>query len=206
MRMLSLLVLPVLVALLLSACGFFVRISPAPTAPMIIAPPTPTNILVPEPPPTPIPILLEDFESTMRMKWWSPDPHVFSYILTSEQAHGGIQSLRIEYRKSDTYQFIGAEPPSNPRDFSQTQILQVWVYGQVNLLLKLEDQDGQQADVATQNATDSSGWKLLRFNYTGVANRVNLNRIKNLFFFPAPGDRSASGVVYFDDIALSEQP
>jgi hypothetical protein len=203
MRTLSLLVLPVLVALILSACGIFVRISPGPTAPTITAPSTLTNTPAP-PTNTPVPLLIEDFERTMRMTWWSPDPHVFSYILTSDQAHGGIQSLRIEYRKSDTYQFIGAEPPSNLRDFSQTQILQVWVYGQVNLLLKLEDEDGQQADVATQNATDASGWNLLRFNYTGVASRVSLTRIKNLFFFPAPGDLSASGVVYFDDIALSK--
>jgi hypothetical protein len=188
--------------------SFNILVPPTSTNPPTL---TPTTTLTPTPELTftPIPTgtstpeagcVLEDFEGPRRMSWWSLEPAVFSYAETSEQAHGGARSLRVEYSKSDTYQFLGAEVPSGLCDFSKAQSLRVWVYGDVSLLLKLEDKNGTQADVSKQKAADPYGWSRLTFDYSGV--QLNLHNIKNIFFFPAPGDASASGIFYLDDIGL----
>lgn len=97
--------------------------------------------------------------------------------------------------------------PSELRNFQWARSVEVWVYGQASLLLKLEDEKGHQANIDTQNATDPAGWTLLRFNYTGAADSIDLGSVKGLFFFPAPGDAAVSTVViYFDNLALSARP
>jgi hypothetical protein len=154
------------------------------------------------PSPTPTPMVYEDFESGLRMIWWSPDPDVFDYPLSAEQAHGGNWSLKISYNKSGEFQFLGAEPPEELRDFSRLNTLEVWVFGRVELLLKLHDVQGQEAEIDRQSAANADEWQVLRFNIGNARTRIDLTRIDNLFFFPAPGAASASGIIYFDDIAL----
>ena len=149
---------------------------------------------------------LEDLEGAARLTWWSPDPSVFNYFRTNYLAHGGSWSLRVEYRKTNIYQFLGAEPRPELRNFSWAQTLEVWVYGQVTLFLKLEDQQLRQADVATLTTTSPTMWTLLRFNYAHTATSIDLAHIKNLFFFPAPGNPTATGVIYLDDISVSSEP
>lgn len=136
------------------------------------------------------------------MNWWSPDPDVFEYRETSEQVYRGNQSFWIKYDKTDTYQYIGADPIEPECDFRGAQALQVWVYGKVTILLKLEDKNLQAVEVGEQNATDPAGWTLLRFDLAGVGDQIDLSRVKMLFF-PGPGNASESGVIFFDDIALS---
>lgn len=149
---------------------------------------------------------LEDFEVSTRLIWWSPDPPVFSYFRTGEQAHTGDRSLRIDYRKSSAYQFIGAELSPELRNLTYAQSLWVWVYGQVTLLLKLEDEQLRQAEVATLTTASPTTWTLLRFNYAHTAASIDLAHVKNLFFFPAPGNPTATGIIYLDDLSLSEEP
>ncbi len=163
--------------------------------------PTPTDTPTPTNTPTPV-CIIENFESGRQITWWSPDPEVFNYGETSEQAHNGNQSFKVKYHKNDTYQFIGAELPSNLCDFTKAQTLQVWGYGQVTLLLKLEDEKQNQVDISEQRSTAVNDWTLLTFNYKNAGNSINLSQVKGIFLFPAPGDTSAGGEFFLDDIAL----
>jgi len=159
------------------------------------------------PTPTPVVEVIEDFEGARKMNWFTPDSRVFSYNEASEQVYNGNQSFRIEYAKTDTYQFIGADPiQSKVGNFQGAQALQVAVHGQVTILLKLENenQPGVGIEVGRQNATNPNGWSLIRFNLAGLDDEF-LSNVKMLFF-PDPGDVSTSGVFYLDDIALLKQP
>lgn len=152
---------------------------------------------------TPIPCrLLDTFDSGMQMNWWTPDSDVFAYFTSSNQTRQGSQSLQINYTKDDTYQFMGAEVPVGQRDFSWARTVNIYVYGQVPILLKLEDESLVQRDVVTKQATNPSGWTLLSFDITGLRSYLDLRHIKSLFFFPAPGDSSASGTIFFDTISI----
>lgn len=156
------------------------------------------------PTPTPKVILLEDFEPQRAMNWWSPDSKVFQYAETNSRADGGAYSLQVDYAKTDTYQFIAAEIPSHRRNFQATNELQVSVYGEVTLLVKLEDEDLQQAEVCTVSGTNAAGWSRLSCDYTGVESRIDLGHVKNIFLFPAPGDNAAKGTFYLDRLLVKE--
>jgi hypothetical protein len=184
--------------------------------PTITNKPIPTNTVTPINTLTPtqtqmIALTLEDFENEMRMDWWSPDPDVFSYSVTDMKALNSSFSLMVDYKKDDTHQFIGAELPSELRDISWAKTLVVWVYGQTNLLLKLEYEDENDeiagsADVKTLEATNPNGWNELRFDISQLTNEVDLTHIKTLLFFPEPGNNSAQGIIYIDEITLSMEP
>ena len=146
--------------------------------------------------------VLEDFEDDVHVNWWTPDPQAFQYSKTSQRAQSGTHSFKVDYSKSSTYQFIGADPISPQlADFRGVQSLDMWVYGQVSLLLKLEGRDYQQVEAGVLNASDPQGWSLLQFDLSGLADQIDLSRVK-LLFFPAPGDATASGTFYLDDLMV----
>jgi hypothetical protein len=138
------------------------------------------------------------------MNWWSPDPQVFSYAPSGEQVVQGSQSFHVQYQKTDTFQFIAFEVVPDLSNFNWARTLSVWVYGDVTILLKLEDQSLNQADVAILEANNPSGWTQLTFPIQSVANLVDLSQVKTVFFFIEPGNTTASGVTYLDSVALQE--
>lgn len=176
------------------------------SSPLFTATPPPTATPTPTPVPTTTPrvLVLESFEEGPQMNWWSPDPQVFSYVPTGEQAFLGSQSFRINYQKTDTFQFVAFELSPDSSNFSWARTLRVWVYGDVAILLKLEDQSLNQADVAILDAANPNGWTQLSFNIQSVAAKLDLSKIRTVFFFIEPGDTTASGVIYFDSVALQE--
>lgn len=151
-------------------------------------------------------VVLEDFEGARRMRWFSPDSEVFQYNEANEQAHDGNRSFRIRYEKTDTYQFIGADP-AKPElgDFTGAQALEVWVYGDVTILFKVEGKSGTGQDIGELSAVESEGWTSLRFELEGIEDLLDASDVKMLFF-PAPGDPEAGGTFYVDDIALIVEP
>lgn len=162
-------------------------------------PPSPTATSTFTPSPN---CMIEDFESVRRGTWWSPDPSVFSYQETSQRAIDGNQSFRVNYTKSDTYQYLAFEPGKDFCSFQNGNNLHVWVYGKVTLLLKLEDNSGKGVDVSEQANSVPDNWALLVFNYAGAADQIDLDNIKNIMLFPMPGNASATGTFYLDDISL----
>ena len=101
--------------------------------------------------------------------------------------------------------WVGPESlgPDHREQRHDAQALQVWVYGDAAILLKLEEKDnpGLSLDISTERGDDAEGWNLLSFSLAGARARLDLSSVKMLFFL-APGDPSASGVIYFDDITL----
>ena len=181
---------------------------PSPT-PTLTASPVPTPTLSPTAAPTETPTVMpypacavENFEDGRKVNWFSPDPQVFSYAESSLRAHEGRTSFRVVYHKTNTYQFIGAADVGCCFPRGMDQQLRVWVYGEVTLLVKLEDEQGRQAEIGIGEATDPAGWTLLTFDYSSVASDINLGRLKAILFFPAPGDSTASGEFFLDDIGL----
>jgi len=173
-----------------------------PTATPTIAP-SPTSTSTPTATYTPLPeCLIEDFEGERNGMWWSPDPDVFKYQETHEQVFNGNQSLEVIYNKTSEYQFVGVELPMNLCNFQDAKKLHVWVYGEVTLLLKLEDHNSTEVDVSEQSSMTPDNWTLLTFNYVGVADKIDLQNIKGFFLFPEPEDESATGTFYLDDISL----
>lgn len=163
---------------------------------------TPVPTFTPAPTPSSSHIL-EDFENNRQGDWWSPDPHVFSYSETTQYVHSGTQSFIVTYDKTNTYQFIGVELPSDRRDFTQFNTLEVWVYGKIEILAKLEDESLEQAEIGIQTANNSDGWNLLQFDFADAG--IDLANIKSIFFFPAPGDESEAGTIFLDDIMLTKR-
>lgn len=178
--------------------------TPTPTVtPTMMPSLTPTASATIIPSETPYPgCKVEDFEAARKVTWFSPDPNVFSYGESDLHAHSGALSFRVVYNKTDTYQFMGAADVSCCFLRGLNQELRVWVYGDVTLLVKLEDERLRQAEIGIGHATDPNGWTLLTFDYSNAASQINLGRLKTILFFPAPGDHSASGEFFMDDIEL----
>lgn len=162
--------------------------------------PTPSNT----PTWTPVPCMsIETFEGSRQVQLFSFDPDVFSYAETGEKSYLGSRSLLVEYTKNGKpYPFLGAEIPSALRNFSPYSTFQFAVYGQGDFLLKLEDENGQQADVATLTASSPNGWTLLSYPLARVRGKVDLSRVKVFLIFPAPGDGSSVNQIYIDGICL----
>lgn len=150
--------------------------------------------------------LYEDFEDGSRLVWWSPDPASFILRPSEQFASSGRSSLEVGYKKATSYQFFAAELPPGWRDLRSFHTVQLMVRGSATLLLKLEDEQGRQQDIATATPVGSSDWSLLRFDLSTADGAVNLAEIKNLFFFPAPGDAAAAGTLYVDDLTFVLTP
>lgn len=149
--------------------------------------------------------LLEDFEQEPPfLVLWDMGEGVYTWRRTTEMPYEGNYSLRVDYSKSDTYQFIGMEIPEGTyhRNFAQFNAVVIWAYGNGDILLKLEDSSGVGKDVQTQKSVDGE-WTQLVFNYSLLRTQLNLNDIKNLLFFIAPGDPNATGTIYIDNIGLA---
>jgi len=143
--------------------------------------PTTTPTLPPSPAAL---VLLEDFEqagAAVGLTWWDFGRGTFTYRRTDERAHSGRYALQVSYVKQNTHEFIGAEIPDGPaRNLSRGHAVQVWVYGTADILLKLGLADRREFDVSTQTASEPTGWTRLIYDYTTLANRVNLADVRNL--------------------------
>lgn len=138
--------------------------------------------------------------------WWDIDgTTVYQRSISLDPSLGGFGAMRVNYNKNGlpwSY-FGGYLSPSNPRrDFTGHTRVVVWVYGQANVLLKLRDRSLAEADVSTEQATNSNGWTRLEFDYSDISSIVNLSDIENLLFFVEPGNGTASGTIWIDDIVL----
>ncbi len=156
-------------------------------------------------------ITIESFEEDgfwnpdTALGWWDADgAAVYNRSASEDPSHGGFESMKVEYSKNNfpwSY-FAGYISTSNVlRDFTSRGRLVVWAYGSADILVKLRDRSGNEAELGAAHAANLSGWTKLTFDYTNV-NSVDLSDIENIMFFVAPGEPSASGVVYLDDIGL----
>jgi hypothetical protein len=144
----------------------------------------------------------EDFEDGMTMVWGDSDPVGITLEISGEHARYGTQSLKVVFVKSRPFDYILAQPNPALCDISQGSVFDLWVYGEVDILFKLGDWNRNEADVKKLRAVDPEGWSLLRYDYSHVADLVDLTCINSFFLFPAPGDDAASGTIYLDEIVI----
>ncbi len=156
-------------------------------------------------------VTVEDFEDgnfwtpETSLGWWDVDgAMVYQRAGSKDPSHGGFASMRVSYAKNGLSWscFGGYIAGSNPlRDFTKHNRLAFWVFGTGDILVKLRDRTLHEADLGTGHAANSYGWTRMVFDYTNV-DSINLSDIDNILFFVAPGDPSASGTIYLDDIVL----
>jgi hypothetical protein len=156
--------------------------------------------------PFPYAYIVTNFEEEKQVDWFTLDEGVYSYSEVVEPTYSGNKAFSIEYNKSDTYQFIGAALPPIMRDFSEVALVQLQVYGEVCILLKLEDENFFGIDIDEKQCSEQTdAWTSLQFTMEDVG-ALDLTRVRTLLFFIEPGEDSASGTIILDDIVLMLSP
>jgi hypothetical protein len=146
---------------------------------------------------------LEDFETKVGSSLtWEPNV-TYNFERCTDFVYNGKYSLKVTYLKTSPYQFfnVGINTNTTLHDISEYNTVVVWVYGTAEILLKLEDSN-KSIDIGIQKATNSNDWTRLIFNYSKLSEQLNLRDIKNLSFCIAPGDLSAAGIIYLDNLQI----
>jgi hypothetical protein len=171
----------------------------------------------------PGPVVLADPGDRDHVGCKSPDPGVFVCSETNIQSHGGAQSELIDYTKRAPYQYFSISVGKDWREFVKPvtlstwlydattardwayddATLRMWVYGKATFLLKLQDTEGREAEIAIKSATDPDDWNLLCFELPTTDDQFDMRHVEDLLIFPAPGDPTAAGSFYLDEITLS---
>ncbi|MDP3786785.1 MAG: discoidin domain-containing protein [Candidatus Omnitrophota bacterium] len=150
----------------------------------------------------------EDFDGISRVDlWWDVDgTTVYQRSVDSTIYHDGAKSMKVNYNKNGLpWSYFAAKPVQNgySNNFSGASYFTFWVYGNVSLLVKVEDNQGgfweQNVSTQTPSTTD---WEQMTVNLW-QATGVNLGNIKNVIFFVAPGDAYATGTLNIDEIKLT---
>jgi hypothetical protein len=169
----------------------------------VSAPPAPIN----RPPRLTTPPLLagrtvfEDFDGQSQVNvWWDSDPGVFTRTATPVATDGGA-GMRVEFNKNGlAFAFFASEPRQDgtANNFAGASRFRFWIHGNVELLVKVEDTAGgfYEQRVDTQTA-DPDDWEPAIVDLAQAVN-MNLGAIRNVLFFPAPGQPTATGAFTVD--------
>jgi hypothetical protein len=107
--------------------------------------------------------------------------------------------LVVTYYRPEPDQFIAFEVAADC-DFSAFSQVQIWVLGEVTLLLELTDQNGDSWTLPSASATNPGGWTQLAFEYGGAP--LNLEAITTVKIFIAPENPTEEGSFVLDEIIL----
>lgn len=162
---------------------------------------TPTPTITPSPTSTPVFCALEDFENGRKNDWLPPDPAVYWYwnLYDFSLPHSGQGALAVSYYKPEPDQFIGFDLTGDC-DFSAFSRLQMWVLGEVTLILGFEDQDFRIIELGPAAALEPQDWTLVEFDYVNPGGNIDLETIKTVKIFI--GDPTAQGKIILDDLIL----
>jgi hypothetical protein len=155
-------------------------------------------------------------------QWFTSDSSVYSYPI-STFSRSGSYSLKIVYDKAGdsqsdySYATLNsgdlANMVDNVSDFSisASSSICAWVYSEdqnVSILAKLDDGDGtadDQIDLQTVSTKRYGQWEKLQWTWDSVdLKSCDISRIRQVYFFIAPGDSSETGTIYLDDFALED--
>ncbi len=151
---------------------------------------------------------LEDFEDQnmwtpdTSLGWWDADGStVYQRFNELGTVFEGSVSMGLQYNKNGLPWSITAGHISSNnanKDLTGYNQIAMDVFGDADILLKLRDAGINEQDVSTQKALDPNGWNHLVFDFTDLG--IDLSDIDNLLFFVEPGDASATGTLYLDNI------
>ncbi len=187
--------------------------------------------LGPEPPPTDWPtfapswVVIDSFENDAHhdsqpyapdAQWWTLDDDVYhNFYVTDEESFNGSYSLKVEYDKTEgewaTFRAGDLYDSNNVSDFSvsKSSSISIWVYPEgepLEILMTFEDADNNESgDIGSKTAETPDEWQELKFTWDeGKLDGVDITRIDQIYLFFAPGDGTASGTVYLDDLKLND--
>lgn len=107
--------------------------------------------------------------------------------------------MAVSYYKPEPDQFIGFDLTVDC-DFSAFSRLQMWVLGEVTLILGFEDQDFRIIELGPAAALEPLNWTLVEFDYVNPGGDIDLETIKTVKIFI--GDPTAQGKIILDDLIL----
>ncbi|MEA3346616.1 MAG: glucoamylase family protein, partial [Candidatus Auribacterota bacterium] len=152
---------------------------------------------------------IDDFErrklSSDSAKWSASSELIDLKIEDEKSAHGNA-SLKVKYNKKSGYEWEYVEVSFNkPLNVKPFRYLKIKVYGKEVIIAKLYNNEEMQEDIASLAASEKDKWNELAFDMQAVsAAKIDKKRINKILFFIAPG-QVKSGVIYFDDITLSNK-
>lgn len=152
-------------------------------------------------------LLHESFDQQpLLFNFWDLGEKVYKYHRSTDRFQSGSHSLKIDFKKNNTYQFFGAEI-KNPslRNFKKYNTITFSAYGLTSILIKFEDIHSNQIDIGTLVTTRSDEWNKLALSFNPKSSEINFSQIKNIFFFLAPGNAFANGTVYIDDVMITKE-
>lgn len=154
--------------------------------------------------------VIEDFEDQnfwspdTTLGWWDSDGStVYQRFNELGVVSEGSVSMGVQYNKSGIpWSLMGGHISSlnDNKDFSGYGRLTMDVYGDAPVLLKLRDAAVNEQDVATLQGNNPNGWNTLEFDLEDVS--IDTTRIDNLLLFVEPGNGTASGITYLDNVRL----
>jgi hypothetical protein len=174
---------------------------------------------------------LQDWDDVWRSgTWWNTSPgSPAQYVVdrvNAEQNHavrsGELQnSVKVVYNKANgatTFekQYGAFALQLAPTDFRDNDYLSFWVYNNGSSLkfnIKLEDADGRSFESAwaliePETKTASADWENLVFDLTRAfqahnSGQIDMTRITQVMFIVAPGNMTAAGTFWMDDLTLT---
>ena len=168
--------------------------------------------------------IIDDFEGNGLVDvWWASDsiaPYVYNMDFgNTEHVHSGSTSLKVVYDKANdpdnAYSPFFAMGGYSLRNYDY---LSFWVYNDGSPLtfnIRFEDVSGTAWEVSWSGAElphtldTAANWENLVVDLTrafGDNSGIDWSRIKQIVFMAQPGDSTASGTFWMDDIVLSRAP
>jgi hypothetical protein len=90
----------------------------------------------------------------------------------------------------------------------------MWVRGETSLLLKLKGEGGTELKIGTQSTANPDEWGEVCFDLSdqngvfvqdGIGRSIFLKEVKSLLLFPQLEESASDGILYLDDLELSEE-
>jgi hypothetical protein len=125
-----------------------------------------------------------------------------SWVLRVADAPGDGKYLRVDYKKTHTWNYISMEV--DPEMLDLHRFITMKVKGRVTLLGKLWCTEEIQQDLGKQTSLSDSKWTTLKFDKR-KADRIlpGKDKVTKLLLFVEPGEREGRGAFYIDDVTYS---
>jgi hypothetical protein len=141
-------------------------------------------------------------------QWWVSTSTVYNLAISSGVAGDTTPLLVVNYNKpsGQEWSFIAAgnlTGAGNHCDFTTDHLLSMNLLGNIQLLVKFQDINGNEsANVGTITMNSPNQWVHATLDYSGVDwQQCDPHHIQQIFFFPAPGQTGA-GQFCLDDLYL----
>ncbi len=160
-------------------------------------------------------LTLASAQTTPDGTWGAHNPSIIALNLNLDSNftyQGSDASLKVTYTKGsgEEWEYFGIDNlihttvnDPNISDYTDYSQFSAQVYGEVSILCKFVDINGQESgDIIAQPATNSSGWTEVVWDISGIDwQYCKPSVVKTILFFPQPGQQG-SGTFYIDSLKV----